>query len=138
MIQPSKGVQNEILKKNEVKSEDLVFGEKYLLEYHQYHENKIIKSRGVYVRQEMNIPPYTITYFKTDEWIHPLMFHETLTRYYIPVADKIKQNSLERQAFAQSINKLVIERINNGEKKSWRATRNKNVLGCDLAKIYYK
>jgi hypothetical protein len=137
MIQPSKGAENEILKKNEVKLEDLVFGEKYLLEYHQYHINKTIKFYGEYIKKEMLISPYVVTYFKTDEWIHPLMIHETITRYYIPVSDKIKRNSLERQAFAQCINKLVIERTNEENKKAWRSTPNKNGLGYDLVKIYY-
>jgi hypothetical protein len=138
MIQPCKGPVNKILEKNEVKLEDLVVGEKYLLEYYQYHINNTIKFYGEYIRQEMNISPYVITYFKTDEWIYPLMIHETLTRYYIPVTDKIKQNSLERQAFAQCINKLVIERKNENSQKAWRSIPNKNGLGYDLVKMYYK
>lgn len=137
MIKPCKGVVNKILEKNEVKLEDLVVGKKYLLEYHQYHINNTIKFYGEYIKKEMLISPYVVTYFKTDEWIYPLMIHETLTRYYIPVSDKIKRNSLERQAFAQCINKLLIERTNEENKKAWRSTPNKNGLGYDLVKIYY-
>jgi hypothetical protein len=137
MIQPCKGPVNKILEKNEVKLEDLVVGEKYLLEYYQYHINKTLKFYGEYIRDEMLISPYVTTYFKTDKWIHPLMIHETLTRYYTPVSDKIKQNSLERQAFAQSINKLVIGRTNEENKKAWRSIPNKNGLGYDLVKMYY-
>lgn len=138
MIQPHKDAVNKILEKNEVKLEDLVVGEKYLLEYHQYHINNTIKFYGEYIRKEMLVSPYVTTYFKTDKWIHPLMIHETLTRYYTPVCDKIKRNSLERQAFSQGINKLQIGRTNEENKKAWRSTPNKNGLGYDLVKIYYK
>jgi hypothetical protein len=64
------------------------------------------------------------------------MFHEMNTRYYKPVSDKIKQNSLERQAFAQSINKLIIENSKN-KNIYWRAASNKNNIGNELVKIYF-
>jgi hypothetical protein len=58
------------------------------------------------------------------------MFNEATTRYYLPVTNKIKQQSLERQAFTQSINKLFMD-------KSRQSKCNKNSLGNQLVKMYY-
>jgi hypothetical protein len=77
------------------------------------------------------LPPYVMTFFMRSEStnIHK-MFNEVATRYYLPVSNKITQQSLERQAFVQSINKLFMD-------KSWRSKRNKNSLGNELVKMYY-
>jgi len=65
-----------------------------------------------------------------------MMFHEIHTRYYRPITETIEQLSIERQAFAQSINKLNMWRkIPN--KIAWRGTVNKNSVGYDLVKIYF-
>jgi hypothetical protein len=136
MSGPCKCPVNPILAKNEVTLADLVVGKEYLLEYNVYHSNRTIKSRGVFIRQECMIPPYVVNYFQTNRWIYPEMYHEALTRYYIPVAAEIKARSLERQAFAQSINKLVAER-KRGNASGWRQLSNKNSFGDDLARHYY-
>ena len=122
---------NKVLEKNEVKLDDLVLGQEYLLEYNIYNQNRTIKARGIFMEKRIFLPPYVMTFFKTSEStnIHK-MFNEVATRYYLPVTNKIKQQSLERQAFAQSINKLFMD-------KSWRSKRNKNSLGNELVKMYY-
>jgi hypothetical protein len=127
---------NKILERNEVKLEDLIVGQEYLLEYNIYNKNKTIKKRGVYMYKQIFRPPYVMTFFKTTTSTILTMFNETCTRYYKPVSDKIKQNSLERQAFAQSINKLIIE---NSKIKNiyWRAASNKNNIGNGCVKIYF-
>jgi len=127
---------NKILERNEVKLEDLIVGQEYLLEYNIYNKNKTIKKRGVYMYKQIFLPPYVMTFFKTTSSTILTMFHEMNTRYYKPVSDKIKQNSLERQAFAQSINKLIIENSKN-KNIYWRAASNKNNIGNELVKIYF-
>ena len=127
---------NKILERNEVKLEDLIVGQEYLLEYNIYNQNRTIKTRGIYMYKQIFLPPYVMTFFKTDSTTILTMFNEIHTRYYKPVSDKMKQNSLERQAFAQSINKLIIE---NSKIKNiyWRAASNKNNIGNDCVKIYF-
>jgi hypothetical protein len=130
---PCKPQINKILEKNEVQLADLIVGQEYLLEYNLYSENRTIKEIGIYLKKEIYLPPYVMTFFKTRKsTILHTMFHESLTRYYLPVADKIKRESIERQAFAQSINKLCIEK-----QLAWRALTNKNNIGNHLVKIYY-
>jgi hypothetical protein len=134
MTTPFKCAVNPILAKNEVSFVDLVVGKEYLLEYNVYHINKIIKIKGVFMHQECLIEPHIVTYFQTNEWIYPEMYHEAHTRYYIPITDVLCKLSLERQAFAQSINKLSMDRKGI---KGWRRCSNKNSLGYELVKIYY-
>jgi hypothetical protein len=127
---------NKVLEKNEITHDELIEGKEYLLEYNVYNKNKTIRTRGVYINKEIFIKPYIITYFKTKSWIFPMMFHEIHTRYYRPITETIEQLSIERQAFAQSINKLNMWRkIPN--KIAWRGTVNKNSVGYDLVKIYF-
>ena len=133
---PCKPQINKILEKNEVQLADLIVGQEYLLEYNFYSENRTIKEIGIYLKKEIYFLPYVMTFFKTRKsTILHTMFHESLTRYYLPVADKIKRASIERQAFAQSINKLCIEK--NEKQLAWRALTNKNSIGNHLVKIYY-
>lgn len=127
---------NKILERNEVKLEDLIVGQEYLLEYNIYNQNNTIKKRGVYMYKKIFLPPYVMTFFKTTSSTILTMFHEMNTRYYKPVSDKMKQNSLERQAFSQSINKLIIENSKN-KNIYWRAASNKNNIGNELVKIYF-
>ena len=133
MIIPCKPKINKILEHYEIKNNDLIIGDEYLLEYTDFSGKRTIKTKGIYVKQEMNIPPYIVTYFKTPRWIFPEMYHESLTRYYLPVYKNIMQKSLERQAFIQSINKLFIEI--NGIKRIDEIKENS--IGNDLVKIYY-
>jgi hypothetical protein len=124
---------NKVLEKNEIKVDDLVFGREYLLEFNMYNENKTIKTRGIFIEKQIFLSPYIMTFFKTSTTTSTIiytMFNEVSTRYYLPITNKIKQKSLERQAFAQTINKLIMD-------KSWRSKCNKNSIGNELVKIYY-
>jgi hypothetical protein len=132
MTEKYKPYVNKVLEKNEVLISYLVEGNEYLLEYNVYHENRTIKVKGVFLRKEIYLPPYIMTFFKTAKFISTniaTMFNEVETRYYIPMSNKIKRNSLERQAFSQSINKLTMDNKNK---------KNKNNIGNDLVKIYYE
>jgi hypothetical protein len=133
MIIPSKPKVNKILEHYEITKNDLIIGNEYLLEYNDFSGKRTIKTKGLYIKESMNIIPYIVTYFKTPRWIYPEMYHESLTRYYLPVSKKIMQKSLERQAFMQSINKLFIKI--NREKKIDETKENS--IGNDLVKIYY-
>ena len=122
---------NKILEKNEVKLDELVLGQEYLLECIINKENRTIKERGIFIEKQIFLPPYVMTFFMTSKsTIIHTMFNETTTRYYLPVTNKIKQQSLERQAFTQSINKLFMD-------KSRQSKCNKNSLGNQLVKMYY-
>jgi len=134
MTTPFKSAVNPILAKNEVAFADLVVGKEYLLEYNVYNTNKTIKTKGVFIHQKCLVEPYIVTYFQTSKWIYPQMYHEANTRYYTPITHLLCRLSLERQAFAQSINKLSMDRKG---KKGWRRCSNKNSLGYELVKIYY-
>lgn len=132
MTEKYKPYVNKVLEKNEVLISDLVEGNEYLLEYNVYHENRTIKVKGIFLTKQIYLPPYIMTFFITAKFISTniaTMFNEVGTRYYTPVSDKIKRNSLERQAFSQSINKLTLDNKNK---------KNKTNIGNDLVKIYYE
>lgn len=121
---------NKLLEKYEAKVDELVLGQEYLLECVINKENRTIKERGIFIEKQIYFAPYIMTFFMTSSSNIFTMFNETTTRYYLPVTNKIKQQSAERQAFAQTINKLFMD-------KNWRSKCNKNSLGNQLVKMYY-
>jgi len=124
---------NEVLKDYEVTIDQLVPGTEYLTE-HTYHGpgGYSSRSKGYFLGKDQLGTAYFSepnVEYDPDDFVQVVQ-PDLHSRFYRMPSKELQQKSLERQAFAQSINKQTYE-------GDWRGKKSTSSVGKDLSKTYF-